>query len=167
MISYRNESSPPPPLPLLSLPCLLLIRASHRVISASTVHALIHFGAPDTFAPASLILCLLSGAVFSLSRVEPQRSAEAQSRARSKQKPEHPTWRRRMRLLDQRLSLKWATADSGWQVSFQDVIEGCMMEAKRIPNKFLRAEDSKTCYSAKAVRPLLERGNISISLAEK
>lgn len=55
----------------------------------------------------------------------------------------------------------------GWQLSFQDVIEGCMMEAKRILNKFLRAEDSETCYTAKAVRPLLEGGNISISLAEK
>lgn len=37
MISYRNESFPP-----LFLPCLQLIRASHRVISTSLLRALIH-----------------------------------------------------------------------------------------------------------------------------
>lgn len=162
MISYRNESFPP-----LSLPCLQLIRASHRVISTSLLRALIH---------SEHLTCLLrprwSSAYcldrcFSLSRVAPQRSAAAHSQARSKQKPEHQTWKRRMRLLEQRLRLKRATVDSGWQVSFQDLIEGCMMEAKHIRDKFLRAEDSRPCYSAKAVRPLLERGNISISLTEK
>lgn len=161
MISYRNESFPP-----LSLPCLRLIRASHRVISTSLLHALIH-----SEHLTRLLRPLWSSAYcldwcFFLGCVTQQRSAAAHSQARSKQKPEHQTWKR-MRLLEQRLRLKWATADSGWQVSFQDLIEGCMMEAKHIHDKFLRAEDSGPCYSAKAVRPLLERGNISISLTEK